>query len=81
MILLSFFLNEVDRRKTEEGLADIIYAFEEPETSQHPNHQEILVNAFNELSNENGVQVILTTHSPYIYKEFTKKDDINLIYI
>ena len=81
MVLLSFFLNEVERRKREEWLADIIYAFEEPETSQHPYHQEILIDAFNSLSQESWVQVILTTHSPYVYKKFTKNPDINLLYI
>lgn len=81
MVLLSFFLNEIERRRNEEWLADIIYAFEEPETSQHPHHQEILIEAFNNLSQESWVQVILTTHSPYIYKNFTKNPDINLLYI
>lgn len=81
MVLLSFFLNEVERRKREEWLADIIYAFEEPETSQHPGHQEILIDAFNSLSQEVWVQVILTTHSPYVYKKLTKKPNINLLYV
>lgn len=81
MVLLSFFLNEIERRKREEWLADIIYAFEEPETSQHPHHQEILIDAFNSLSQEIWVQVILTTHSPYVYKKLTKNPNINLLYV
>ncbi len=81
IVLLSFFLNEVKRRKTEESLADIIYAFEEPETSQHPEHQLILINAFEELSQSEWVQVIVTTHSPYVYKDSINKDFVKLIHI
>lgn len=81
IVLLSFFLNEVERRRQEEWLSDIIYAFEEPETSQHPEHQKLLVNAFRELSKTQWVQVILTTHSPYVYKEFTNDKNINLLHI
>ena len=81
IVLLSFFLNEVERRRKEAWLSDIIYAFEEPETSQHPEHQKLLVNAFRELSETQWVQVILTTHSPYVYKEFTNNKNINLLHI
>jgi predicted ATP-dependent endonuclease of OLD family len=81
MILLSFFLNEVERRKTEEGLSNVIYAFEEPETSQHPEHQEILINAFKTLSDSDWVQVILTTHSPYVYKNCIADSTNQLMYI
>lgn len=81
MILLSFFLNEVERRRDEEWLTDIIYAFEEPETSQHPEHQSLLINAFKTLSETDWVQVILTTHSPYVYKELAHDRNINLLHI
>lgn len=81
MILLSFFLNEVERRKNEEWLTDVIYAFEEPETSQHPEHQSLLINAFKALSETTWVQIILTTHSPYVYKELANDRNINLLHI
>lgn len=81
MVLLSFFLNEVERRKKEDWLADIIYAFEEPETSQHPAHQQLLIDSFEKLSQTEWVQVILTTHSPYVYKNLTQNKDINLLHI
>ncbi len=42
----------------------IIYAIEEPETSQHPNNQQILLEALLDLSSEPNCQVIITTHSP-----------------
>lgn len=80
MILLAFFLNEVERRKREEWLSDVIYAFEEPETSQHPEHQKILIDSFVRLSQNDWVQIILTTHSPYVYKDCIN-EPTNLIYI
>lgn len=64
LLLLSFFRAEADRRMKETTRDSVIYAFEEPETSQHPNHQRLLVEAFQELSNARGVQIILTTHTP-----------------
>ena len=63
LILVSFFRAEAERRLAENPTRSIIYAIEEPETSQHPNNQKILLEAFEELSCEQGCQVILTTHS------------------
>lgn len=68
MILLNFFRAEAERRRTERNVPNIIYAFEEPETSQHPKHQKMLIDAFKELSEVDINQVILTTHSPAIAK-------------
>ena len=68
LILLNFFRAEAERRKDENNVPDIIYAIEEPETSQHPNHQRKLIEAFIELSNSNNTQILLTTHSPSIVK-------------
>ena len=39
LILLNFFRAEAERRQKETNVPSIIYAIEEPETSQHPNHQ------------------------------------------
>lgn len=64
LILLNFFRAEAERRMTEQPSDSIIYAFEEPETSQHPNHQQLLVDSFISLSNAQNCQVILTTHTP-----------------
>lgn len=66
LVLLNFFRAEADRRKKERKVANVIYAIEEPETSQHPDHQKLLINAFIELSKTNNTQIILTTHSPAI---------------
>ena len=64
LILLNFFRAEAERRRTESVASDVIYAFEEPETSQHPDHQEMLIRAFLELAATPSAQVILTTHTP-----------------
>ena len=68
LILLNFFRAEAERRQRETNVPSIIYAIEEPETSQHPNHQRKLIQAFIELSKAEKTQVILTTHSPAIVK-------------
>lgn len=68
LILLNFFRAEAERRQQETNVPSIVYAIEEPETSQHPNHQRKLIEAFIELSKADKTQVILTTHSPAIVK-------------
>lgn len=64
MILVSFFRAEAERRLVEGTSRSIIYAIEEPETSQHPHSQRILLESFQELAAESGCQVLLSTHSP-----------------
>lgn len=62
LVLFSFF-----RATTESGLFEqknIIYAVEEPETSQHPDAQKMIVNTFREMTEKTGCQVIITTHVP-----------------
>lgn len=68
LVLLNFFRAEAERRKNKNNVPDIIYAIEEPETSQHPSHQRKLIEAFIELSASENTQVLLTTHSPSIVK-------------
>lgn len=68
LILLNFFRAEAERRQKETNVPSIIYAIEEPETSQHPKHQRKLIEAFIELSKADNTQIILTTHSPAIVK-------------
>ena len=64
LILLNFFRAEAERRLDQNSRNHILFAFEEPETSQHPDHQEMLINAFLELSSTDNTQIILTTHTP-----------------
>lgn len=62
LILLNYFRAEAERKNAEER--NVIYAIEEPETSQHPNWQIELFNALVELSENENTQVLVTTHSP-----------------
>jgi AAA15 family ATPase/GTPase len=75
LILLNYFRAEADRVSRENDSNDVIYAIEEPETSQHPDYQLMLINALIELSQTN--QVIITTHTPQI----AKMVDINSLII
>jgi len=64
LILLNFFRAEAEKKKAENASPQVIYAIEEPETSQHPNYQAMLVEALLTLSLRPDCQVILTTHVP-----------------
>lgn len=69
MILLSFFKAEADRKATTTTKKDVIYAIEEPETSMHPDYQRLMIKSFQELSETEHCQVVLTTHSPNLANE------------
>lgn len=75
LILLNFFRAEAERKLLEQqndnSTPSIIYAIEEPETSQHFFNQVKLVNAFKELASTDNVQVIMTTHSGIIVKRLS----------
>ncbi len=64
LMLIAFFQAEAERKRHAAGRTNIIYAVEEPEASQHPENQRRLVQALAELSEESGVQVVITTHVP-----------------
>jgi len=64
LILLGFLRAEAERRRVEDNRSDIIYAIEEPETSQHPFSQRALIEALKDLASADGCQVIITTHVP-----------------
>lgn len=68
LILLGFFSAEAERRMASTSKTGIIYAIEEPETSQHTANQRMLAGAFKELSQAENTQVILTTHSATLVK-------------
>lgn len=69
LVVLAFFQAESERKRQEKSEEEdkdsvpVIYAIEEPETSQHPEFQRNIIEALISLS-ENGDQVILTTHVP-----------------
>lgn len=66
LILFSFF-----RASCEENLdsnADVIYAVEEPETSQHPDFQQTVINTFLQMTENPHCQILFTTHVPGLAK-------------
>ncbi|MCM1558933.1 MAG: ATP-binding protein [Butyrivibrio sp.] len=69
LILLNFFRAEAERRIENIENASIIYAIEEPETSQHTENQRRLIDAFLQLASAPNTQVIITTHSSNIVKK------------
>lgn len=88
LVLLSFFRAQAEARKNEHNAPSIIYAIEEPETSQHPNHQKIIIDSFIDLSEGENVQVFFTTHSANLVREIpieslayiSQKDGISVSY-
>jgi len=66
LILLNFFRAEVERKRGDTKAQRVIYAVEEPESSQHPDNQIMLVKALIALANDPGTQVMMTTHVPAI---------------
>ncbi len=88
LVVLSFFQAQAEKRKAEKNSPSIIYAIEEPETSQHPNHQTMIIEALSELSKQDNVQVFFTTHSANLVSEiaveslrFISIDEENNIHI
>lgn len=79
LVLLNFFRAEAERRAEEGDNTGIIYAIEEPETSQHSNNQRVLIKALKELAQAANTQILLTTHSPVIVKELDF-ENLRLIY-
>lgn len=63
LVLLNFFRAKAEDVAQEKDTG-VIYAVEEPETSQHPNYQLMLLDAFEQLVDQGRCQVILTTHTP-----------------
>ena len=64
LILINFFRADAEKRQKETNAPGIIYAIEEPETSQHPDNQKMLIEALKGLSESGNAQIILTTHVP-----------------
>jgi putative ATP-dependent endonuclease of OLD family len=88
LIVLNFFRAEAERRRQEVNNPSVIYAFEEPETSQHPDHQKLLIEAFQELASAENTQVLITTHTPALgglieneSLRFVTKDEENKVVI
>ena len=69
LILLNFFRAEAEKRFQNGDNTGVVYAIEEPETSQHTANQRVLIQALKSLSDSPNTQVILTTHSGTVVKE------------
>lgn len=63
LILLSFFRAEAERRRDGAVTNQVIYAVEEPETSQHPVNQRLIIKTLLQLA-EQDCQILITTHNP-----------------
>ena len=72
LVLLNFFRANAEKH-AEDKNTGVIYAIEEPETSQHPNNQKMLVDALEDLASNPGCQVLLTTHTPMLARRFAQK--------
>lgn len=79
LIILNYFRAEAEDKG---GTNGVIYAIEEPETSQHPDYQRMLIESLMKLSKQANRQIIITTHSPEFAKiasneniVFLKKDE------
>lgn len=66
LVLLNFFRAKAERAAHDAEKKSVIYAVEEPETSQHPRNQRMLMAALTDLSAGPGRQVIVTTHTPML---------------
>jgi putative ATP-dependent endonuclease of the OLD family len=75
LFLINFFRARAEQVAKGRDVNDVIFAIEEPETSQHPSNQILLLRAFQELASESNNQVILTTHNPPLVSQF----DVNQI--
>ena len=71
LVLLNFFRAKAEQQAREKNNAPVIYAIEEPETSQHPHNQRLLINALMDLAAES--QVIITTHTPMLARTLPDK--------
>ncbi len=76
LILLNFFRAKAEKQRQEAKRFNIIYGIEEPETSQHPNNQRMLLRALTDLSTES--QVVVSTHTPMLARSLP---DYTLRYI
>ncbi|WP_086314469.1 hypothetical protein A5821_002041 [Enterococcus sp. 7F3_DIV0205] len=70
LILLSYFRAEAEKSFLRADSKGIIYAIEEPETSQHPDFQLMILQSLEKICENDNTQVIFTTHTPEIAKLF-----------
>lgn len=72
LFLINFFRAKAEQLAGDRGAPDVILAIEEPETSQHPNNQLILLEALIDLSQSPSTQVLMTTHNPLLARKINQ---------
>ncbi len=72
LVLINFFRAKAEL-ESDRHECGTIYAIEEPETSQHPTNQQMLIDALHDLSEDSGCQVLLTTHTPVLARRFNRE--------
>lgn len=80
LVLFNFFRAQAEKQSVETSKG-IIYAIEEPETSQHPDNQKLVINALTDLANDINRQVVITTHSPELLREIESEYSNGLRFI
>ena len=73
LFLINFFRAKAEQLAGGRGAPDVILAIEEPETSQHPNNQLLLLEALLDLSQSPSIQVMLTTHNPLLARKVNQE--------
>lgn len=71
LVLLNFFRAKAEDVSNNKGTG-VIYGIEEPETSQHPNHQIMLLDSFQSLVEAGQCQIVLTTHTPTLARKIDR---------
>lgn len=66
LVLLGFLQAQAESKRIQSPDNGVIYAIEEPETSQHPDKQRALLQVLQEISSQAGYQVLITTHTPML---------------
>lgn len=77
LVLLNFFRAQAEDSAFNRSTG-IIYAIEEPETSQHPNHQILLLDVLQDLTLQGKCQIIITTHTPTLARR-VERNSLRLI--
>ncbi|XXL53005.1 AAA family ATPase [Mammaliicoccus lentus] len=78
LILLSYFRAQAEKQIEESENTNIIYAIEEPETSQHPDYQKMIIESLSSIAEKENRQVFITTHTPEI-AQMVDKDCLIMI--
>lgn len=78
LILLNFFRADAESRMQKNNKPNIIYAIEEPETSQHKRYQLMLIRALKTIVNGGNAQIMITTHSSDIVRSL-EFDQLRLV--